>query len=275
MPLSWNEIKARAFASMRGRILQNRANFFLAAALFWFLLMCLLNSLDGKDFAWHDMLVEANGMTFDLVVFGVLLTIYESISEKRSKIERLKEEIDDYRSWDEKEAMYRIVGAVKKLNSLGISQIDLSNCYLNGAKLDCANLKGSNLCSADLFEADLFEADLSWADLSRANLSEANLSRANLSHANLSHANLSGANLLVANLSGAYLLMAYMCRANLSRANLSGVDLTRADLMDAFLRIEGLIVTKTLFGCKNMDDSIRVPLEQSHPRLFQEPKEEE
>jgi uncharacterized protein YjbI with pentapeptide repeats len=251
MPLSWNELKARAFTSMRGRILQNRANFFLAAALFWFLLMCLLNSLDGKDFAWHDILVEANGMTFDLVVFGVLLSIYESISEKRSKIERLKEEIDDYRGWDEKEAMYRIVGAIKRLNRLGISKIDLCDCYLREA----------DLIMKDLVGADLNVADLSNAKLVRANLSNADLSEANLLKADLSSANLKGANLRGANLRG----------ANLRGANLSGADLTVSNLNGATLTIDQLYETKSLFECENLHDSLRIPLLLSHPHLFQAP----
>ena len=115
-----------------------KAYFFLKAALLWLGLMGVLDYLDfgvWKNFKWHDLLVEANGMFFDLVIFGVFLTIYEALSEKKDRIERLQEEIDDYRGWDEKEAMYRIVGAVRRLKREGNVEINLTRCYLAGAVL--------------------------------------------------------------------------------------------------------------------------------------------
>lgn len=166
------------------------ARFFLLAALFWGGLMCFLNYKDGARFKWHDLLVEANGMFFDLLVFGILLSIYEALREKKERIERLHEEIDDYRGWDEKEAMYRIVGAVKRLNKLGISNIDLTDCFLWKAKLDRLNLK-----DADLRYADLTEATLRYANLKGAHLILANLTKTNLSGADFTRADLRGANL--------------------------------------------------------------------------------
>jgi hypothetical protein len=61
------------------------ARFFFLAAILWGGLMCAFNSKDGANFQWHDILVEANGMFFDLLVFGVLLSIYEALREKKEK----------------------------------------------------------------------------------------------------------------------------------------------------------------------------------------------
>lgn len=47
------------------------ARFFLVAALLWGGFMCFLDYRDDK-FDWHDLLVEANGMVFDLLIFGIL-----------------------------------------------------------------------------------------------------------------------------------------------------------------------------------------------------------
>ena len=168
------------------------ARFFLLAALLWGGLMCYLNSKDvGENgFSWHDLLVEANGMVFDLLVFGILLSIYEALREKRDKIERLQEEIDDYRGWDEKEATFRIVGAVKRLNRLGVSEVKLNGCFLQKADFFMASLQG-----AVLFMANLQEASLMSANLQRANLGAANLQRAMLWKANLQGADLRDTNL--------------------------------------------------------------------------------
>lgn len=183
------------------------ARFFLLSAILWFGLMCWLNSRDGSSFVWHDILVEANGMTFDLLVFGVLLSVYEALKEKKDKIERLREEIDDYRRWNEKEATFRIVGAIKRLNKLGVTEIDLRKCFLEEAKLDILNLT---------------KADFTMANLANATLMIANLEGAIFVHANLEGADLAGANLRFADLTLARLVGADLSNANLEGANLDG-----------------------------------------------------
>lgn len=172
------------------------ARFFLVAAFFWGVLMCFLNSKDGANFQWHDILVEANGMLFDLLVFGILLSVYEALREKREKIERLHEEIDDYREWDEKEAMYRIVGAVKRLNKLGVTNIDLSDCFLQNANLQAVRLQGSNLRNTNLQGAKLQESNLSNTLLSGANFNNTILFGADFKNAFIDDANFQNATLL-------------------------------------------------------------------------------
>ncbi len=80
--------------------------------------------------------------------------------EKSRRIEQWKEEIDDYRGWDEKEATYRIVGMIKRLNKHNVTRIDLSRCFLKGANLENANLEGANLFRANLQGASLWSANL-------------------------------------------------------------------------------------------------------------------
>ena len=92
--------------------------------------MCFLNYKDGANFQSHDILVEANGMAFDLLVFGVLLSIYETLREKREKIEYSESIIEDYREWRGKGAVVVITGAIRQLNKYGISKINLDFCFL-------------------------------------------------------------------------------------------------------------------------------------------------
>lgn len=160
------------------------ARFFLVAALLWGALMFLISIIRGK-FDLDGLLTEANGMVFDLLVFGVLLSIYERLREKRDKIERLHEEIDDYRLWDEEEATYRIVGAIRRLNKLGVSKIDLNNCFLKWgyfSKMNLceADLYGANLIHAVFFRTNLYNARLQFAQLQRTSFLEADLRGASL-----------------------------------------------------------------------------------------------
>lgn len=88
--------------------------------------------LDFKDtsFRYHDILVELNGLVFDLLIFGILITIYDTAKEKKDKITRYKEEIDDYRHLENDIASFRVIGAIKRLLDLGVKEIDLSFSYI-------------------------------------------------------------------------------------------------------------------------------------------------
>jgi uncharacterized protein YjbI with pentapeptide repeats len=315
---------------------RNKAALFISVAFIWMFIMFVFNPMCGV--VLKDILIEANGMVFDLFVFGALLSWYEIFNEKRDKIERYKEEIDDFRNWNTTEARIRIVGIIKRLNKLGVTNVSLEECSLSSvdlrgvdlssASLYCADLSNATLIYGSLIGADLTFAtlkgaemahvDLSWADLREANLSEvdltfsnlyrakfteanlhkanlkgaylndadfvqanlhevdlteADLYRANLTDVGLIRANLKGAKLNWANLSRAYLKDADLSDANLSNANLSGANLSGANLKNVILTIEQLALSETLFNCKNLHDSIKIPLQKKHPHLFQPPKE--
>jgi hypothetical protein len=60
----------------------------------------------------------------------------------------------------------------------------------------------------------------------------------------------------------------------LSGASLSGAYLIKMDLSRVNLNVNQLSVLKSLYGCENLHDSLKHPLQQSHPQLFQEPFQE-
>ena len=78
------------------------------------------------------VLVEAHGLVFDLFIFGIVLTAYEVVRGKQDKVERYKEELDDYRGWEEEEAGYRVAGIIRRLEAEGIEDIDFNelNCIV-------------------------------------------------------------------------------------------------------------------------------------------------
>jgi uncharacterized protein YjbI with pentapeptide repeats len=116
------------------------------------------------------------------------------------------------------------------LNSAKLWGTKLNDTMLRRAFISRADLDGANLRGADLREAQLYEVDLSRANLNEANLNEAHLSGANLSGATLGGANLSRADLSGTDLSYAQLNKAKLLGANLRRATLVETDLTNADL---------------------------------------------
>lgn len=192
-----------------------------------------------------DILVEGHGLVFDIFIFGILIVVFNIIGEKKREIKRYKEEIDDYRIWEEKEATFRIAGNIKRLNRLGVTGINLKHCYLENAKLQRARFQKADFLEADLMGADLRETDFRGADLRGVNLKKTNLRLANLRGANLRGANLSGANLR-----GADLRSANLIGANISGANLRGADLNEADLRGADFRESDLLEAN--FGGANL-----------------------
>ena len=70
-----------------------------------------------------------DNISFDILIFGIGIGLYDVIISKKLQIQKYKEEIDDYREWNEKEASYRIYGILKRLFKLKQYDVDLSRCY--------------------------------------------------------------------------------------------------------------------------------------------------
>jgi uncharacterized protein YjbI with pentapeptide repeats len=184
---------------------------------------------DTKTF-YEGILIEGHGMLLDFIVFGLVFTLIDIVRNRKLDIQRFKEEIDDFRHWNEPGASYRIAGIVRRLNKYKVEKLDLSYCNLNDAKLKKLHLQS----------VILEKANLNGADLGYSNLQDANLQLASLEHADLRIANLERSNLRIANFHGAILRIANLKNANLFNANLQNADLKSADLQNADLTAANL-----------------------------------
>lgn len=178
----------------------NRTSFFMVFLIIALIILIfiwgpaeILNgaNLDDKK----NIAVEFHGMVFDIVLFGVILTIYESITNRSATIQRLNEEIDDYRGWDEKEAMYRITGITKRLLNRKYFKINLNSCFLSKSKIDNLKLiKGScnrtNFSKSMLFCANFYETDLQNANFENCLLAHCRIVKSNISGAKFKSTNL-------------------------------------------------------------------------------------
>jgi len=189
----------------------------------------LLKFGDGWDYI-NNIIVEAHGLLFDLIVLGVLISIFESKREKEEAIERDNNLIDDLRGWRNEEGTRRTVGAIKRLASKDAPCLMLTNCYLKEANLNGVILKEAN------FQGAVLEGAL----LICANLEGAIFVGANLQGACLTHAKLEGTDF-------SWLEVSFPSfeRTNLSGANLTGACLLNADLMGT--EVGGAIVNQGWF----------------------------
>ncbi len=201
----------------------------------------------------QNILVEAHGMLFDILVISILILLLNRLAEKQLTNQRYLDEIDDFRDWQSDEAAHRIAGNIKRLNRNGFKGgIRLSGCFLKSINLNDFNLQ---------------EAILQNANLQGTCLWNANLQGANLGEADLRDAYLVGANLQETNLWKADLQRAFLSDASLQDAYLDGVNLQDA----GGLTVEQLSNVKTLYRAK-LDDELMEQVKEKYPHLLEEPK---
>jgi BTB/POZ domain-containing protein KCTD9 len=256
----------------------------------------------------RDILTEAHGVVADSIFLLVGLAILTSMVEKRQNVERQREAIDDLRGSTDDLAQRRIVGAIRRLNRLGVSDIDLLRCHLAGMDLRGLNFKDSRLAYADLRGAKLveYEAVTHGVQLTpgyhasvEAVIHVGNVEKgfgrrlpkgtqiaiqirrepAKFVNADVSHSRFDGLDLRGSNFHGsdAHSTVFDDCDledANFSEADLTGASFGNTDLTNVvFTQAKGLTVrqlsaAKSLRAVKGLDPGIARELIDDHPHLF-------
>jgi uncharacterized protein YjbI with pentapeptide repeats len=111
--------------------IESKKVYFFCLVLFIVILIqfTFVRNYDSYSDFYQGMMTEAFGFIADILLFGIVITIYEIGWKKKETIIRYIEELEDYRGWNEKEASYRVFGLMKRLHKLNKIDIDLSNCY--------------------------------------------------------------------------------------------------------------------------------------------------
>lgn len=229
---------------------------------------------------YENLLVEAHGMIFDLLIIGLLLVWLNKIGEKRIRIKRHHEEIDDFRHWINEESSFRIAGYIKRLNKDNVYNLELFNCNLKNVNLNYVNLTGSNMNNIQLEDTTLQSAILDNVRLNQGNMQNAKLQKARLRNAQLSGANmqfttlikadLTGANCIKTKFKGAVLIDAILVDAMLAGADFTDTNLFKANLTNAKgLTAEQLAKSRNIYLAK-FDAAIEDKLRLIAPALYSE-----
>lgn len=195
---------------------------------------------DSENF-YESILVEAHGTVLDILIFGLLFTFINSLRSRRLEIQRFKEEIDDFRHWNEPGASYRIAGILRRLNKYNIHELDLSHCNLSNAKLKNIILHNANLEKSNMEGAELAFSELQGSNMKAANLIKTDLRIADAQNVDLKMADMRGATLRITNLKGANLFNVNLQNADMKTANLDETDLTTANMTNVDLKSASLI----------------------------------
>ena len=209
---------------------ENKVSFFFYSALIIGFALTYIDfktkNIESSEF-WNNVLVEAHGMFFDIILFGIILTVYERYSHKHNENENLQNEIDDFRFWNADEAKFRIRGNLFRLNKGGVTKINLSFIDLSNVELRKVILNNSNFCETNLSNSNMENSEFNNILCSNSKFTGKNTILLNASFKN--------AHIQNSDFSQAYLNGANFCSAKLSKINFSKADLRNVDLQNVHL----------------------------------------
>ncbi len=109
----------------------------------------------------YDKIVESiypeiYGLLFDVILFGIIISIYQIATDRKKAIEDERDQIDDFRGWKSDEASHRILGSVKRLQRLKVFSVDLSSCWFKEITLQDLCFADSNMTGLFLFETKIY-----------------------------------------------------------------------------------------------------------------------
>lgn len=250
---------------------------FVVASVVVFFISYPLFKSDPQGYL-RSIMIEAHSMLFDLAIIGILLLWLNNSGEKRLRIKRCIDEIDDIRFWKSQEASYKILANVKRLLRDNVTKIDLNNCYLRNINLNFAILKGANLNYTDLEQSSLIDTNFMFARLNQANFNDTNLNRANLSNSLLSGASMKRAKGIKTNFEKSCLIKtnfedAFFIEANFQEADLSGADFDNANLyMPDFRGAKGLLPEQLsrvkMIVKPRFDEELENEIKETYPEML-------
>lgn len=202
--------------------------------------------LYSSDF-FENIMVEAHGLLFDILVLGVIFIILDSKRQKRMTLEQLKNDLSDYSTLDE--PLYynkkkRILNELQKEQvtniqqpNLLLSEIELRDLYFHKAKLF-----GLKLHSCRLINMDFADSKLNSAEFNNSTFKSCSFNKVVLKTARFSNAQLKGLTI-----KDSYLERAKFTNANLRNANFVECDMKNVCFENADLR------NATFKNCENLD----------------------
>jgi uncharacterized protein YjbI with pentapeptide repeats len=107
---------------------------------------------------WENFLVEMHGIVFEISIIGILIIWLDTKRSRNNDIERLKEDLEDYSSLDFPEINVKKLGHIKRLNALGINNIDVQNLVLNGLKVKRIRINGTRLIGLKIMNGSIIES---------------------------------------------------------------------------------------------------------------------
>ena len=144
-------------------------------------------SVFSQDSFYLAFITNLYSGIIDFVIFTLVIWLFNQKLDKKDKIRKYQNEIDDSRFWMSDEAMHKIWGNIRRLQEMKIQTYDLSKCMLNEIKLKkCIFFKskfmGANIKKSNLTESEFIESNFQGAFLDESNIKKAKLQKCNCNY---------------------------------------------------------------------------------------------
>lgn len=201
--------------------------------------------LYSKTF-FENVLVGAHGSILDLFVVGLLLFYFDQRRGRRNERKRLEEALLDLQMYRAPDSSYRVLGTIRRLISLGIRKLNLSEMQLNDLRVADITLTESN-CHAIVFtDSRLVGVRLEHCECDAAIFAGAKLDHVEFKNCSFRRAKFHGAKLNGIDFRTCKVQGADFTNASLRSANFRGVDCKGIKLQNADLRSANFIDAKNL-----------------------------
>ena len=88
--------------------------------------------MSAETYDVYDILVESHGLFFDLIVFGIILSIYEEWRNRKEQLQRCLDEMNHLKYSKVKNAGQKAIGIAMKMQNLKADDVDLTVFNIDG-----------------------------------------------------------------------------------------------------------------------------------------------
>lgn len=113
----------------------------------------------------NGILGNLNGTVVEFFLLGVIFVALNQISSRAKSLRDYQNTIDDFKNWQSEEAYIRIISAVKRMNALKGTGIDISGIYFSSVEL-----KDLKLVKGDFSNSKMIKCTITSVYFSRCNL---------------------------------------------------------------------------------------------------------
>lgn len=203
--------------------------------------------LYDKSF-WENVLVEAHGLVFDILVLGLIFVWMDTYRQKRESIARDLENLWDLNTLTEEVYQKKKVNILKRLNTNKTYKIDVTDLILtNKTKIKDISFANSGLFGLKFLDCLIFNLKIKHSKLNSAEFSDSVIKNTEITDSYLKNANFKSASLLGLNFTNSDLFRAKFIDADLEGTDLRGCNLKRTVFKDANLK------NANLRGCINLN----------------------
>ena len=201
--------------------------------------------LYDKSF-WENVLVEAHGLVFDILVLGLVLVWMDTYRLKRESRTRDLENLWDLNTLTKEVYQKKKVNILKRLNEHNTYKIDVTDLMLKNIKVKDVSFTNSGLFGLKFLDCAIFNLEIKNSKLNSADFTDSVIKNSEITDSYLKNAKFKSASLIGLNFQNSNLFRAKFIDADLEGADLRGCNLERTIFTDANLK------NANMKGCINL-----------------------